>query len=212
MPKTIAVFSDGTGNKPGDGNDSNVLQLYRIAQKRTSDQVAFYDRGVGTGSLRLTGLVFARGLSKNILDCYRFIVDEYEENARIFLFGFSRGAFTVRSLGGMISKCGILKRKHKDQIKDAFQLYKGGADEKTTNEFINKYSTQKNDIHFIGVWDTVGAVGAPGWFKRKVIPWHHSFHNTRLGDNVSYAYQALSIDDRRKNVSTSVVGPMDGSP
>ncbi|MFP6888428.1 MAG: DUF2235 domain-containing protein [Nitrospinota bacterium] len=99
MPKNIVVFSDGTGNRRFENRDTNVAKLYGFMEVDSDDQVAFYDSGVGTNYLKITGSAFGLGLSKNIMECYDFIAHRYEPGDAIFLFGFSRGAFTVRRLG-----------------------------------------------------------------------------------------------------------------
>src|SRR5919112_1185335 len=117
--KRLILCCDGTWNtadqqKDGEACPSNVVRLaYRIA-KRDGDipQITFYDQGVGTGNWvdRLSGGAFGNGLEDNIHDAYRFLVGNYESGDEIYLFGFSRGAFTARSIVGMIRKCGILRR------------------------------------------------------------------------------------------------------
>jgi uncharacterized protein (DUF2235 family) len=109
MGKRIAVFCDGTWKKADDKNISNVVKLMRSVKTMASDgvpQLTFYDPGVGTESpvRRLFGGAFGVGVSENIRDGYRFIANNYEEGDEIYLFGFSRGAYTARSLGGLISE------------------------------------------------------------------------------------------------------------
>ena len=89
MPKNIVVFSDGTGQEGGKKNNTNVYKLFNMIEDRTQRQIAFYDRGLGTGFRKLTGNMSGAGISKNICECYKFIFDNYEAEDRIFLFGFS---------------------------------------------------------------------------------------------------------------------------
>src|SRR5215510_2683950 len=122
MPKNIVVCCDGTGNsveKPD--NDSNVVKLYSTLDFSGKDQVGYYHPGVGTmgdpmarnklSSLwsRVKGLAFGGGLLNNVSDAYRFIMNAYEQGDRIFLFGFSRGAYTVRALAGVLHMFGALQ-------------------------------------------------------------------------------------------------------
>src|SRR5690606_17210148 len=117
--KRLVICCDGTWNRADQEEDdipcpTNVVKIaFRIA-KRDGDipQLVYYDEGVGTGNSldRVTGGAFGRGLEENIHQAYRFLIANYEPGDEIFLFGFSRGAFTARSLGGMIRKCGILGR------------------------------------------------------------------------------------------------------
>jgi len=112
MPKNIIVCADGTGNEGGTEDESNVFKLYRMLSDEDAEN-AYYDQGLGTERMPLIGKAFGVGISKNIRDCYEFLVEHYESGDSIFLFGFSRGAFTVRSLGGMISHCGLVRRRYR---------------------------------------------------------------------------------------------------
>ena len=108
MPKNIVIFSDGTAQKGGVGSNTNVYKLFNMIEDRTDRQIAYYDSGLGTDWKRVTGAVAGRGFSKNILDCYRFLFDHFEAGDQIFLFGFSRGAATVRSLSAFVHLFGTL--------------------------------------------------------------------------------------------------------
>ena len=205
MPKNIVVFSDGTGQKGGEGANTNVYKLYNMVEDRTSDQVAFYDPGLGTNWRKLTGYVSGGGVSKNILDCYEFIFENYEAGDHIYLFGFSRGATTVRSLSNFIHLFGILPRARKDLIKRAWSIYKIKNEKKrnaAAKAFIAKHHTMWANIKFLGVWDTVAALGIP--WKRldnlvdKIPFFRHQFQDLRLSESVENAYHALAIDDERR--------------
>ena len=102
MGKNIVVFSDGTGQEGGVGHNTNVYKTFNMILDRSPEQVSFYDRGLGTGFRKLTGNALGRGFSKNVRQCYEFIFENYRQGDEIFLFGFSRGAATVRSLTGLI--------------------------------------------------------------------------------------------------------------
>ncbi len=204
MPKNIVVFSDGTGQEGGKGFNTNVYKLFNMIEDRTSDQVAFYDAGLGTDWHVISGNVGGLGITKNILQCYRFIFDNYEAGDSIFLFGFSRGATTVRSLSGFIHQFGILPKSRGDLIKKAYDLYEIEDEKKRiqkADEFIGKHHTMWTRIKFLGVWDTVAALGLPfksvdSFFDR--LPFFkHKFHNLILSPSVENAYHALSIDDER---------------
>ena len=121
--KNIAIFSDGTGQEGGVGSNTNVYKLFQMVEDRTSNQVAFYDAGLGTNWQKYTGSISGAGITKNILECYQFISDQYQWGDRIFLFGFSRGAATVRSLAGFISKFGILPHSRPDLGVQAWKIY-----------------------------------------------------------------------------------------
>ena len=202
MSKNIVVFSDGTAKEGGQGPNTNVYKLFNLIEDRTVDQVAFYDRGLGTGWRKISGSAFGVGISKNIQECYEFIFENYQSGDQIYLFGFSRGAFTVRSLSGFLDLFGILPKSRRELIDDAYDIYrirdqhKRGAEAK---EFLSRHHTMRCEIKFLGVWDTVGALGLPvpigfmdGWG-----PFKHEFHNTALADNVKHGCHALSIDEKR---------------
>jgi len=144
--------------------------------------------------------VLGDGLEDNIYDAYRFLVGNYELQDEIFLFGFSRGAFTARSIGGMIRKCGILKRGAVDKYHEAKDLYHSNVrpDDSEAVDFRKKHSISPNEpikIKFIGVWDTVGSLGIP---KKGGVTKELQFHDTELSGTVENGYHALAIDEHRK--------------
>lgn len=204
MPKNIVIFSDGTGQEGGNGTNTNVYKLFNMVEDRTDRQVAFYDRGLGTGWRKISGNVGGAGISKNILECYEFIFNNYSAGDQIYLFGFSRGATTVRSLSGFIHMFGILPKSRPELIKRAYKIYKISDIEKRdrkAGKFIKNHHTMWTKIQFLGVWDTVAALGSP--FKPlnavlNLIPGlKHNFHNLKLSLSVVHARHALAIDDER---------------
>jgi uncharacterized protein (DUF2235 family) len=221
MPKRIVVCADGTWNQPEtDLNKdfpTNVLRLARsvrpTARDGTSQQV-FYDWGVGSYYDSIGGGITGRGVQKNIMDAYRYIIQNYSAGDEIFLFGFSRGAYTVRSLCGLINNCGILKRPHAHRVQQAFDLYKKSGvlnkpNGKNSNEFRTNYSHLSREVKFVGVWDTVGAMGIPisflGLFEDK-----DEFYDTKLGSNVKVARHALAIDEIRSDFEPTIWVPRPG--
>ena len=134
MPKNIVVLSDGTGQDGGRGHDSNVYKLYRMLEDRTENQIVYYDQGLGTDWRRVSGNAFGVGFTKNIEQCYRFIFENYQAGDKIFLFGFSRGAATVRSLASFIHYFGILPKSRATLVADAFKLYGLGEKPKTQDD------------------------------------------------------------------------------
>ncbi len=203
MSKNIVIFSDGTNQEGGKGKPTNVYKLFNMVEDRTPHQVVFYDRGLGTDWRRITGNAFGAGISKNILECYEFIFENYQAGDKIFLFGFSRGAFTVRSLSGFIHHFGILPKSRPELMKTAYKIYKTKDKSKLVekrDQFIHKHHTQWTTIKFIGVWDTVGALGLPvKWLDAAVsLLFKHKFHDTRISGAAEYGYHALAIDDERR--------------
>ena len=231
MPKNIVVCSDGTGNSGGKRRGTNVWRIFNAVDRHHNsdcEQITYYDDGVGTHNLRLLRLfsgAFGWGLSRNICEAYEFLALNHEEGDKVFLFGFSRGAFTVRSLAGMICRCGLLergalvaaeRRERRRAVKKVLCAYRkenevhNGEDVKKFRESlgIGGRLPRSVEIHFIGVWDTVDAVGMPFdelkvwlddriWrrlFKRRL--W--GFHDRNLHPAVRHARQALALDDERK--------------
>jgi uncharacterized protein (DUF2235 family) len=198
MGKNVIVCADGTGNEGGVEQESNVFTLYRLLTDAESEH-AFYEMGLGTQRFpRIIRRAFGAGISRNIRDCYEFLVDHHARGDSIFLFGFSRGAFTVRSLGGLISHCGLVKPKYRALIKRAYALYRDAKDDPgAARTFKLKFSITPH-VKFIGVWDTVGALGIPIRWMDRLNPYRHRFHNTELDKNVPFAFHALAVDDQRK--------------
>jgi uncharacterized protein (DUF2235 family) len=215
MPKRLIVCCDGTWNTAdqaiaGHPSPTNVTKLaLSIAPKDPGgvSQRVYYHPGVGTSRWeRLSGGAFGVGLSRNVFDAYRFLVDNYQSGDWLYLFGFSRGAFTARSLAGLIRNSGILRRENADRIDEAWALYRSNADKPAgvaSTLFRAAYSHQPR-IHFIGVWDTVGALGVPAlgprWLQPIVARLNspYQFHDTKLSTRVNGAFHALAIDERRK--------------
>ncbi len=208
--KNIACFSDGTWNEPG-GRKTNVLRLCEAAKEKEvvlgiKVQSCKYDPGVGTGKGidKAIGGATGWGISRNIRDVYRHVAAEYQPGDSIFLFGFSRGAYTARSAAGMIRKCGVLKnavdlRDDSPRLVQAFDFYRGeiGPDDPQAVQFRLLNSHGETPIHFVGVWDTVGALGIPGTLGHAVSDWTRSFHDVQLSSKVRHAYHAVALDERR---------------
>lgn len=213
MHKKIIIFCDGTWNKADQQRNgrpcpTNVLRLFEATchqDREGNPQVAHYIEGVGTrASERLAGDGFGFGISSNIINAYSFIVSNYEPGDEILLFGFSRGAFTARSLAGMIYNVGVLRRDQLHLVKEAYGMYrsKNWHPKSQASIAFRDANSHKGDakIAFLGVWDTVGALGAPfgvvlGWITDKLF--HTKFHDTKLSPIVLSAYHALAIDEHR---------------
>ena len=194
--KRLILCCDGTWNKPDEEKNgrpipTNVVRLaYRVAKRDGAvPQITYYDMGVGTGNVidRLAGGVLGEGLEGNIHDAYRFLIGNYELGDEIYLFGFSRGAFTARSIGGMVRKCGILRRGAVDKYREAKDLYHSSVhpDDAPAVAFRKVNSLSPDEpikIRFIGVWDTVGSLGIP---KKGGVAKELQFHDTELSGTVA---------------------------
>lgn len=232
MPKKIVICCDGTGNQIND-RLSNVLKFYRVLQK-TDDQLVYYSPGVGTvgdydswqvikqhvhGFL---GLATGYGLDDNVLDAYRFLCMHYDEGDSIWLFGFSRGAYTVRVLAAFVYVIGLLRPSQLNLAGYAFTAYKKAshdsrkgkkiADEDALREaasdaeiasglpaaweFRRVAGSRAVTIKFIGVWDTVASVIVPR--PDRLLLDLQSLRFTRTNPGVEIFRQAISVDERRR--------------
>lgn len=217
MSRKLIVCCDGTWNQPEaieEGvscSPTNVLKFARALNAVNADardsQIIYYDAGIGTanGIDRLLGGMFGIGLSRNILDAYRFLAMNYHTGDEIFLFGFSRGAYTVRSLSGFINTVGLLPKADIQWLPLAYRYYRTKPDQRAKPRFARLETVLADNadeyrhprIHMLGVWDSVGALGAPTPLLQKLSRRYIGFHDTALADNVDYAYQALALDERR---------------
>ncbi len=203
MPKNIVIFSDGTGQEGGKGQNTNVYKLFNMCEDRTDSQITFYDRGLGTGWRKFTGNAFGAGISKNIKECYTFIFDHYNAGDQIFLFGFSRGATTVRSLASFIHLFGILPKSRPELIDQAYDIYKKPKTrDSEAVKFINRHHNMWAKIRFLGVWDTVAALGVPlkgiNFVLEQVLGLQHRFQDLSMDQSIVHGRHALAIDDERK--------------
>ena len=239
MPKRIIVLFDGTWNKPGEHGDesdveTNVCRLYEsLLEKSEQDgleQVAWYDRGVGTNWYdRLRGGAFGRGIDRNIKQGYAFLSLHYEEGDELFVFGFSRGAYTARSLVGLIRNCGLIHNRHvripnsdkqspeavddllndlakEGPIDEAYGIYRSrdeGPDDGASVAFRERWSRMPK-IKLLGVWDTVGALGIPLQLLSDLNERKYQFHDTELSGIVENAYHAVAIDEHRADYDVTL--------
>ncbi|MFE6805424.1 DUF2235 domain-containing protein [Streptomyces sp. NPDC057681] len=209
MAKRLVVCCDGTWNFADQPSKTNVTKLALSVRPESASgmsQRVYYHSGVGTHRKEhLRGGAFGVGLSRNILDAYRFLIEMYEPDDELFLFGFSRGAFTARSLAGLVRNCGILRRDHADRVGEAWSLYRDRIEKPSgaASTLFRRSYAHETQIRFIGVWDTVGSLGIPVPGPRELEPvvnrlnrrW--AFHDTNLSNWVQGAFHALAVDEQR---------------
>lgn len=200
MAKNIVICFDGTGNEFGK-NNTNVVDTV-AAVTRDQDQKPYYDTGVGTfnplgvslGAVSkklgiMMGQAFGYGVKQNVREAYEFIMENYEPDDKVFIFGFSRGAYTARVLAGLLCKCGLLLKGSKNLIPSIMKMNFGNTSHEVIEGFKDSFCHHCAP-HFVGVWDTVASVG--------------HFHPTRgfkdgtLHPNVKYGFHAVAIDEQRK--------------
>lgn len=232
VPKNIIICCDGTGNQV-EINLSNVLKLFRVVQK-DSAQVVYYSPGVGTVGdfdtwqlvkLRVReflGLLFGFGLDQNVLDAYRFLCTHYADGDSIWLFGFSRGAYTVRVLAAFVYVIGLLRPAQLNLAEYAFTAFKKASHDSRKGkkieesealrkaaseteiedglpaawEFRRVAGGQPVTIKFIGVWDTVASVIVPR--PDRLLLDLQRLRFTRTNPSVEIFRQAIAIDERRR--------------
>ncbi|HYD53000.1 MAG TPA: DUF2235 domain-containing protein [Gemmatimonadaceae bacterium] len=212
--KRLIVCADGTWNSRDDASESgegltNVARLARLiapvdAQGVRQEHVYLTGVGVERSALkRWLGGATGWGLSDNVLEAYAWLIERFEPHDELYLFGFSRGAFTARSLAGLIRNSGLLRREHVGRLREAYELYRDRApathpSAQRSVDFRAAYA-HETPIHVLGVWDTVGSLGVPtsgpvGWYTRH----RYGFHDVALSSRVRNAFHALAIDEHRK--------------
>ncbi|MCP4617109.1 MAG: DUF2235 domain-containing protein [Bradyrhizobium sp.] len=224
MSRNIVLLSDGTGNSAAKVWRTNVWRTFEALDLSGSDQVAFYDDGVGTSSfkpLAILGGAFGFGLKRNVVDIYKFACRNYrDDNDRLFGFGFSRGAFTIRVVGGLILNQGLVVAQDERELdRKAHAAYRQYRRERyhtvfgvetyfrAIRDFFVRDNYDRNQnrqvpkIHFVGVWDTVAAYGAPldeitRGISRYLWPLELPTH-TLPRERITRACQALALDEER---------------
>lgn len=220
--KRIIICADGTWNSAdatdaiGSSATTNVWLTYQLVKPKADDgtpQLAIYHPGVGTGGFidRVVGGATGRGIDRNIRECYRLLVDNYHPGDYLYLFGFSRGAYTVRSLAGLVRNCGVIDPEKlpigKDvdtAVHEAFEYYRARGDAtapaaQASVDFRTQNSHPDFRITCIGVWDTVGSLGIPvGLIGRVMSHARFGFHDVTLSSWVDCAFHAVATDERRR--------------
>jgi len=211
--KRIGIFLDGTWNSVE--TNTNIWRLRSLCAEEDSNgmrQAAYYDEGVGTARGEwLRGGMLGYGLDRNVLKAYRWLVENYNPDDEIFVFGFSRGAFTARSLTGLIARCGLLRAGSPLSVEQVFDRYRQAATPLWELEFQQRHGrtdftrderrlldySSRVPIAFIGVFDTVGALGVPFGNIPGISSKRYQFLNTNLSVIYQNAYQAVAIDEHR---------------
>lgn len=200
MPRQIVLCFDGTNNKYANRDDTNVIKLYQMLDQSSDQCLRYYQPGIGT--LAPTGvwgktktwfiekldLAIAWLLEEHVCDGYRYLMRYYQPGDQIFIFGFSRGAYTARAVAAMIHKVGLLTRGNEELIPFAWDTFRNVRDKSTYEGFKATFS-RSIDIYMIGVWDTVSSIG---WMWN---PTHLPY--SANNPSVQFVRHAVSIDERR---------------
>src|SRR5687767_3629853 len=198
--KRLIICADGTWNirdqtdeTTGKRRPTNVTKVARAVRPRAAngtDQVVFYHDGIGTSGPmdKMSGGAFGTGIEDNIRNLYRFIVYNYEPGDDLYFFGFSRGAFTVRTLAGFMNKIGLIEKDddyYVPELWDCYENSKGPGTPEWIKAFHNVMGTRPSPpILFIGVWDTVGALGAPGVLGQALNKNKYQYHDVGLNGSI----------------------------
>lgn len=239
--KRLVFCFDGTWNKLNEDTPTNVVLTAASILRTTPEgpQLIHYDEGVGTGRLeRWSGGMFGAGLIENVREAYRFLIFNYDPGDELFIFGFSRGAFSARTFIGLLRHVGPLRRLHAGRIDEAMALYRkrvenSGTDTEALRQFRAKYasgvcigadddawrcqfvpgytsgSAPQFSVRYLGVWDTVAAMGVPE--KIWGSAWlnrKHRYHDANLDDFVESAWHAVALDERRSMFSPTLFGDL----
>ena len=208
--RNIALCCDGTrGKYDTPDKNTNVVRLFEWLGQDGPDQISYYDPGVGTSSdarnlpvrwldrlaESVSGMgITSDGINDNVTEAYRYLMDCHEPGDRMYLFGYSRGAHTVRVLAAMLHKCGLLTKGSMNLVPYMEDIYHKRGNDEIAVGFKRSFSRECRP-HFIGVWDTVASIG---WIRRK------QFSNNRLNPDVAHACQVLALDERRHHFRVSV--------
>ena len=194
------VILDGTLSSLEPGQEGNAARLFLLlnATGPRANRRLYYEPGMQWEGWRHgLDLIEGRGVAAQIRRAYGWLASGYREGDRIFLFGYSRGAFAVRSLAGVIDRVGLLRREHATEraVTLAWRHYERDPGSSAAQGFGRRYCHPETPIEMVGVWDTVKALGLP-------LLWmfagdRHGFHNHQLGSSIRHGYQALALNENR---------------
>ena len=246
MAKKLAVFCDGTWQDLRCEFPTNVVRLARSVSHHDPDgtpQIVYYDEGIGVApgvnrfvdfGVKLIGGALGNGLDQKIMEAYLFLVLNYKPGDEIYVFGFSRGAHTARSLCGLIRKCGVLRREFVREVPSAIEHYRSVSNPKSAEmvDFRQRYAHRKASgsedlrrmgepvetatpsteslaklyqyrpdesyrLMYLGVWDTVGALGIPKKYRLWKIPKRYSFYDTDASSLLASIRHAVAANEKR---------------
>uniref|UniRef100_UPI004048B924 DUF2235 domain-containing protein n=1 Tax=Yoonia sp. TaxID=2212373 RepID=UPI004048B924 len=202
-PAMHVVILDGTMSSLDPGSETNAGQTFRLLQEagRRANLTVYYEAGIQWRDWSGTwGVITGKGINRQIERAYGVLASRYRKGDKIILVGYSRGAYAVRSLAGVLDYVGLVKAEHATvrTITQAYRHYKTGAKSAAAKRFRELYCHDKVVIEAVAVWDTVKALGL-----RLPVVWRwaqsqHGYHNHRLGDHVRHGFHALALDETRE--------------
>jgi uncharacterized protein (DUF2235 family) len=197
------VILDGTMSSPEPGQESNASRLFLLMRQMgtRANRRLYYEPGMQwEGWLRGLALLEGRGTAPQIQRAYGWLASGYREGDRIFLIGYSRGAYAVRSLAGVIDRVGLLKREHATEraVRLAWRHYERATESLASQAFARRFCHLESPIEMVGVFDTVKALGLRLPLLWMFAPDRHGFHNHQLGASIRHGYHALALDETRE--------------
>ncbi|MCW9043490.1 MAG: DUF2235 domain-containing protein [Pseudopelagicola sp.] len=200
-PRTHVIILDGTMSTLDPGQETNAGRTYRLLQEMGGGVSLYYEAGVQWANWRMTlDVMMGRGLNRQIRRAYGFLASRYRPGDRVFLLGYSRGAFAVRSLAGIIDQVGLLTASSATErnVRQAYRLYEGAPQSDAARAFAAAFCHDAVDIEMLGVWDTVKALGLRLPVLWRLTEERHAFHSHALGPSVRHGFHALALDETRE--------------
>ena len=196
------IILDGTMSSLEPGRETNAGLTFRLLRegRRSAHRTVYYEPGLQWGGwMRFGDVALGRGINRQIRRAYGYLASHYQPGDRIYLFGYSRGAYAVRSLAGVIDRVGLLTREEATErnVQLAYRHYQFGPDRPAARAFARACCHPEAMIEMVGVWDTVKALGFTLPLLWKLTEEQHSFHSHRVGRSVRHGFQALALDETR---------------
>jgi len=196
------VIMDGTMSSLEEGLETNAGLTYKLLCELlpARDLSLWYEAGIPwQGWRRAVDVIVGKGLNQRIRDAYGFLASRYRPGDRIFLMGYSRGAYAARSLAGVIDQVGLLRAANATErnIREVYRHYQGTPGSIASRAFARAHCHPEAPVEMVGVWDTVKALGIRLPLLWRISPMPTEFHNHRLGDSIRHGFHALARDERR---------------
>lgn len=200
-PRTHVIILDGTMSSLEPGHETNAGATFRLCCEMGNELSVYYESGVQWHSWRGTlDVLTGKGINRQIRRAYGYLASRYRPGDRVFLMGYSRGAYAVRSLAGAIDMVGLIKAEHATMrnIRTAYRHYENNPGGPHAVAFAQAHCHEKVEIEMVGVWDTVKALGMRLPFLWRWAEARHAFHNHRLGPSIHNGFHALALNETRQ--------------